>query len=364
MAGRRFQKFLFFLLLIAIFLILVFLVSKKKSSQKNEEKIPVVQIQKAQRKSLVESIVISGYVEARDMIPVVPFVSGTILEYPVHAGEFVTKNTLLAKIDDAPYKQQLRQAEAVYSSARSTYNRVALLYRAEAATQQNYENAKSQYEAYKAQYDLAKLQVDYTEVRAPVDGTVLVADMAVGSIGNQSQPVAVLADLSSQVVRLKVPEKYFDLFILEKEKLSINVIRPAEKNMFEDAETTATIQNIAPYISPQSKNFEVVCTLDNPGERFRPGMYVKVQVGYRTHDNVPVIPIRAKKIDGSVYLYDSDSQTVHFVVPEKIADDGKDFIVEEKYSDSFFVVDGQNFLFDGQKVKLYEDALKDVGYEK
>lgn len=363
MTKRKF-RFLIVIFLVVVFLALVFLFSKKKSPEKSDEKIPVVQIQKPQRKNLVESILISGYVEARDMIPVVPFVSGTILEYPVHAGEFVEKNTLLAKIDDEPYKQQLRQAEAAYSSAKSTYNRVASLYRAEAATQQNYENAKSQYEAYKAQYDLAKLQVDYTEVRAPVDGTVLVADMAVGSIGNQSQPVAVLADLSSQVVRLKVPEKYFDLFILEKENLTINVIRPAEKNMFEDAQTTATIQNIAPYISPQSKNFEVVCSLDNPGERFRPGMYVKVQVGYKTHSNVPVVPITAKKIDGSVYLYDADSKTVHFVVPEKIADDGKDFIVEEKYGESFFVVDGQNFLFDGQKVKLYEDALKEVGYEK
>ena len=60
-----------------------------------------------------------------------------------------------------------------------------------------HDSAKAQADASKAQYDLAKLQVDYTEVRAPVDGTILIADQAVGGIGNQSQPVAVLADLTN-----------------------------------------------------------------------------------------------------------------------------------------------------------------------
>ena len=62
--------------------------------------------------------------------------------------------------------------------------------------------------------------------------------------------------------------------VLEKENLIVSVTRPAEKNMYDDAVTSATIENIAPYIAAQSKTFQVVCHLDNPGERFRPGMYV------------------------------------------------------------------------------------------
>ena len=80
--------------------------------------------------------------------------------------------------------------------------------------------------------------MSYTEVRAPVDGTILIANQAVGSIGTQTQPVAVLADLSNQVVRLKVPEKYFDLFTMERKNLFVEVIRPAEQGMYEDAVTT------------------------------------------------------------------------------------------------------------------------------
>lgn len=362
--SKKLLKIGVFAAVVVVFVILIVIVSSKKKVVEAEDSIPVVVVQKPVRRNLTESVTISGYVEAKAMIPVVPFVSGTIMEYPVMAGDFVKKGTLLAKIDDAPFRQQMLQAQAAYYAAKSTFDRVEALYKSGATTQQNYVTVKAQYEAARAQYDLAKLQVNYTEVRAPVDGTVLIADQAVGGIGNQSQPVAVLADLSSQVVRLKVPEKYFDLFTIERPNLKVKVIRPAEKNMYEDAVTTATIGNIAPYVSPQSKNFEVVCVLDEPGERFRPGMYVKVQVAYKTYENVPVLPLETKKMDGSCYIYNDATGTVKFLEPENTAYDDEGFIMEEQYSDEWFVIDGQTYVFDGQKVKLYEEALQEAGYQE
>ena len=353
------KKIIAFVIAALIFISLIVLVSLKKKTSPKTETIPAVIIQKPVRQNLVESIKINGYVEAKAMIPVVPFVSGTIMEYPVKAGDFVKKDTLLAKIDDEPFKQTMLQAQAAYLAAKSTFDRVNTLYKAGATTQQNYDTAKAQFDASKAQYDLANLQMNYTVVKAPVDGTVLIANQAVGSIGNTGTPVAVLADLTEQVVRLKVPEKYFDLFVMAKENLQVTITRPAEKGMYEDAVTSASIENIAPYVSPESKNFEVVCKLDEPGERFRPGMFVKVSVAYRTYNQVPVLPVRTKKLDGSFYLYNPDSETVTFVMPEETPTDGNYFIVDEKFADQWFVIDGQNFVFDGQKVKLYEKALEE-----
>ena len=353
-------KYLIFAAVAVVFVVLIVLVTKKKPVQEKEDSLPTVILEKPHNGTLVESVTISGYVEANAMIPVVPFVSGTITEYPASAGDFVEKDTLLAKIDDAPFRQQMLQAEAAYFAAKSTFDRIENLYKSGSTTQQNYDSAKAQADASKAQYDLAKLQVDYTEVRAPVDGTILIADQAVGGVGTQTQPVAVLADLTNQVVRLKVPEKYFDLFNLERESLAVTVTRPAEENMYEDAVTTATIENIAPYVSPESKNFMVVCHLDEPAERFRPGMFVKVQVAYKTYENVPVISLKARKMDGSFYIYDEATKTVKFVEGENFPNDGENFIVPEKYRDSYIVMDGQNFVFDGQKVRLFEEALKEA----
>ena len=368
LAVKKVKKVLIFCAVAVFFFILILLVTNKKKDEQKVETLPVVVTQKPVRQNLVESISISGYIEAKSMIPVVPFVSGTITEYPVSVGDYVEKNQLLAKIDDKPFRQQMIQAEAAYFAAKSTYDRVESLYKAGATTQQNYDTTRAQYDANKAQYDLAKLQLGYTEVCSPISGTVLVADQAVGDIGNQQSPVAIVADLNNLVVRLKVPEKYFDLFVSEKENLSVKITRPAEKNLFEDAVSPAIIENIAPYVSPQNKTFEVVCRLTQNSERFKPGMFVKVQIAYKTYENVPVIPLNAKKMDGSFYLYDEETQTVHFQMPDEktsisSVNDGINFIVDEKFADSYFVIDGQNFVFDGQKVRLFDEALKEHNLE-
>ena len=368
LAVKKVKKVLIFCAVAVFFFILILLVTNKKKDEQKVETLPVVVTQKPVRQNLVESISISGYIEAKSMIPVVPFVSGTITEYPVSVGDYVEKNQLLAKIDDKPFRQQMIQAEAAYFAAKSTYDRVESLYKAGATTQQNYDTTRAQYDANKAQYDLAKLQLGYTEVCSPISGTVLVADQAVGDIGNQQSPVAIVADLNNLVVRLKVPEKYFDLFVSEKENLSVKITRPAEKNLFEDAVSPAIIENIAPYVSPQNKTFEVVCRLTQNSERFKPGMFVKVQIAYKTYENVPVIPLNAKKMDGSFYLYDEETQTVHFQMPDEktsisSVNDGINFIVDEQFADSYFVIDGQNFVFDGQKVRLFDEALKEHNLE-
>lgn len=368
LAAKKVKKVLIFCAVAVFFFILILLVTNKKKDEQKVETLPVVVTQKPVRQNLVESISISGYIEAKSMIPVVPFVSGTITEYPVSVGDYVEKNQLLAKIDDKPFRQQMIQAEAAYFAAKSTYDRVESLYKAGATTQQNYDTTRAQYDANKAQYDLAKLQLGYTEVCSPISGTVLVADQAVGDIGNQQSPVVIVADLNNLVVRLKVPEKYFDLFVSEKENLSVKITRPAEKNLFEDAVSPAIIENIAPYVSPQNKTFEVVCRLTQNSERFKPGMFVKVQIAYKTYENVPVIPLNAKKMDGSFYLYDEESQTVHFQMPDEktsisSVNDGINFIVDEQFADSYFVIDGQNFVFDGQKVRLFDEALKEHNLE-
>ena len=359
--SKKILRIIIFILVAVSFAALIILVTGKKKVDEKAETLPTVVIQKPVVQDLVEAVTISGYVEAEAMIPVVPFVSGTIMDYPAKAGDYVEKDTLLAKIDDEPFRQQMLQAQAAYFAAKSTYDRVETLYKSGATTQQNYDNARAQYDATKAQYDLAKLQMNYTEVRAPVSGTILIANQAVGSIGATGTPVVVLADLTNQVVRLKVPEKYFDLFTLEKDNLTVKVTRPAEKSMYEDAVTSASIENIAPYVSPESKTFEVVCHLDEPGTRFRPGMYVKVQVAFKTHKNVYTLPVKAKKIDGSFYLYDETTQTVKYVMPEEKPSDGVNFIVDSQYGNEWIVTDGQNFVFDGQKVRLYKEALEEHG---
>lgn len=358
--NKKFLKYIILALACILVIAITFIFTGGKSKKSNIIERPPVEICKASEQTVNESFTISGYIEAKAMIPVVPFVQGTIVSYTAKAGDFVKKDDILAQIDDAPYKQQFLQAEAAYWGYQNTFKRIESLYKSGSTSQQNYDSVKAQRDAAKAQYDLAKLQMDYTKVKAPVDGTILIADSAKGNIASNTQPLFVMADLNSLVIKLKVPEKYFDLFTLKKDQMKVSVTRPGQKGMYEDAVSACEIENIAPYVSPESKNFQVVCRVLEAGERFRPGMYVKVKAAYSSHENVMAIPLKALKLDSSFYTYDKNTQTVSFHEGTNLIKDENFFIAPEEFKNSYFIIDGQNSIFDGQKVKVVKGLEEEI----
>lgn len=320
--------------------------------QEYETVLPVVKIEKPVRRTISESISLSGYVEAESMIPVVPFVNGTVMDYYAKEGKTVKKGETLLIIDDSLYQQQKLQAEAAYYGYQSSFERVERLYKTGAATQQEYDTLKSQRDAAKAQYDLAKLQLGYTKVTASIDGTVLQAPLSKGSIATTTQPAAVIADLSKLVVRLSVPEKYFTLFVQNKSSLTASVVRPGSEGLSEDMTTAARVDVIAPYVDALSKSFTVVLYLEGDFSLFRPGMYIKATINYRTKENVPSFPFSVRKIDGSCYIFDETTSSVKWVNFTPEIKDTEFFSVPDEYANMYFVVDGQGSVFDGQVVKV------------
>lgn len=351
------RKTLRYLITAAAFVVLsgiiILLLNLKNSSY--ETAIPVVKIEKPVKRTISESITLSGYVEAESMIPVVPFVNGTITEYYAKEGKEVKKGDVLLTIDDSPYQQQKLQAEAAYYGYQSSFERVEKLYKANATTQQDYDTLKAQRDAAKAQLDLAKLQLSYTKVTAPVAGTILQAPLSKGSIASTGTPAAVIADLTKLVVRLSVPEKYFTLFMENKSSLTAEVVRPGSEGISSDMKTSARIDVISPYVDPLSKAFTVVLYLEGDFSLFRPGMFIKTTINYRTEENVPSFPFSVRKTDGSCYIYNEADSTARWVNFTPHIKNAEYFAVPQEYADTYFITDGQGTVFDGQTVRVIGD---------
>lgn len=326
-----------------LFLIWKFIINRPKTAYQNP--LAAVKVEKPYRATVRQSLSLNGYIEAQAMIPVVPFVQGTITGYYAKAGDYVHEGDVLAQIDSEPYELQAKQAEAVYLAADATFTRVSNLYNSGAATKQNYDEAKASLDAYKAQYDLAMVQLGYATVTAPKSGTILMADSAEGSIGTSSNPLYVIADLDKLQINLNVPERYYDM--ISKGIGSIQAIVTRD-----GASTSAHVDTVAPYISPTSKTFGVKLSLDGDVSMFRPGMYVDVNLVYSTYDNALVLDQRARNTDGSSYYYDPETQTARHVVLDIIAADNEKFVIDEKWADTLFIVDGQGMVLDGQKVNV------------
>lgn len=335
-------------------LIVLIMLLTRKDKASYEAPPPAVVIAQPETKTITQSLTLSGYIEAGAMIPIVPMVSGRIIEYPVKAGDSVDKGSLIAVLDDASYMQTMLQAKAAYFGHQSTFERIESLYKANATTQQNYDSVRAQRDAAKAQFDLANLQLNYTRVSSPIKGTVITASLSEGSMAGSQGPLAIVADLSNLVVRLNVPEKYYALFSELKDSIYADVMRPATQGYSEQAVSRAYIDTIDPYIQSESKVFKVVFTLNENLEEFVPGMYVKVSVHYKTWENVQVLPHSVRKIDGSCFTYDEDTQTAVYNSFTPRAQDDTVFIVPDELNNAWFIIDGQGVVFDKQKVTIRE----------
>ena len=326
---------------LGLFLIWKYIINRPKAAYENP--LVAVKVDKPYRATVKESLSLTGYIEAQAMIPVVPFVQGTITGYYAKAGDYVNEGDVLAQIDSEPYELQVKQAEAVYLASDATFTRVSNLYNSGAATKQNYDEAKAALDAYKAQYELALLQLGYATVTAPKSGTILTADSAEGSIGTSTSPLYVIADLDKLQINLNVPERYFDLI-----SNNINSIQAIVSR--DGVSTSAHVDTISPYVSPTSKTFKVSLLLDGDVSSFRPGMYVEIELVYNIYENALVLDQRSRNTDGSSYYYDPETRTARHVILDVIASDNTRFVIDETWADTLFITDGQGTVLDGQKV--------------
>lgn len=297
---------------------------------------------------LEESATFPTYIQSDTMVPVVPFVSGTIESYPVKAGDRVEKDQILATIDRTAYELQLSQAEAALAAYTGSYSRLVRLQELGAATEQDTENLKAQMDAASAQRDLAALQLSYTDVKSPIDGTVIIADQAVGDIASTQAPVAVIADTDNLVVEIAVPERWYTVFT-QSGNLEITVSSDTT-----GASSSTTVISMAPYIDPTSKTFTLKAKIDDPSQ-FTIGMYAKATVSYRSHDNVATVDESALKADGTLYYVEAG--VAHALDASGQVHASGRVIVPQGYEDRLFVTDGHNNILDGERVNAIERGV-------
>ncbi len=169
----------------------------------------------------------SGYVVAQRKASVASKATGRLVYLGVVEGDRVTKDQVIARLEDSDIKAALDQAkanlqmnEADLITAQRGLTREKSLFDKGLSTQADYDAADSQYRKVLASIDVAKAEVraqevalEYTLIRAPFNGTVLTKNADVGemvvpmaaSAGSKSA-VVTIADMSSLQVEADVSE--------------------------------------------------------------------------------------------------------------------------------------------------------------
>lgn len=202
----------------------------------------------------------------------------------IDIGDWVTKGTVLATVDESDYQERLAQSQAQLSRAQSdltraklSFDRTSTLFSAGAATKPDFDNVNAQVQSSQAAVDSAnssiseaKIALGYCELRAPFDSWILQRNVEVGSLVGPATNGFVLADTRSVKAVFGVPDT------------AIRLIRlGAPQTIRTDAVPGAMVGHvtaIAPSADAKSRVYSVEVTIPNPGNRLKAGMIASTQV--------------------------------------------------------------------------------------
>jgi RND family efflux transporter MFP subunit len=118
-----------------------------------------------------------GYIVPKSQVAVSSRVAGQVFEMNIDEGKVVKKGDVLARLESSEYKADLEAAKARVQIAN------AKLEKSKSATTTLHDTAiaKAELTLATAELDKAQVRLDATEIRAPIDGTILTKKAEVGT---------------------------------------------------------------------------------------------------------------------------------------------------------------------------------------
>jgi len=263
-----------------------------------------VTVTRVGRASVSSVLAVTGTIAAlpNQDVKVSSLVSGRIASMAVAEGDRVEAGQELAKIDDRPFRDPLRQAEAAVEQAKANFDnaqlnraRMETLFQRGVAAQKDLEDARTLMSVNQAALNqaeaalaLARLQIARTEVHSPLAGTVVKRFASVGEQvdGTAAQPLFEVADVSTAELFGNVPAVYLGQIRVGQSLEIATESLPGKK-------FTGRVVAISPAVDPTTNVGLVRIRLANPGGLLRLGMFLSAQLPLATHANALVVPAQA-----------------------------------------------------------------------
>ncbi len=239
-------------------------------------------------------------------------VSGYLVSRDYNEGQLVKKGDLLFRIDPAPFKAALGEAQGRLGSVQARLERARLdvaryepLVKEGAVSRQEYDNAVQRERAVRAELDSARAAVDkakidlaFTEIRSPVDGVAGIADAQIGDlVGSIGAPLAMVSQLDPILVSFPVSEQEY--------LRSASQIGQAMKDgqFATRGELILADGSVYPHqgvaypagggVDPRTGTITVKARFPNPDLLLRAGQYARIRAETQLLKGALVVPQRA-----------------------------------------------------------------------
>ena len=200
-------------------------------------------------------------------------------------GDVVASGSMLAKVRDTDYVDNVRKAQANLDKANASlekatndFRRATNLQATNSITGPDYDSARQEYETAKAAVDGALAQLNeaqtslgYATLKAPMNGTLLQRKIEVGDLVGPGTTGFVLADVSYVKVVFGVPDVMLSRVALGR-KIQISTASVPGKSF------TGTITAVSPSADANTRVSEIEVSVPNAAGELRDGMVASLEV--------------------------------------------------------------------------------------
>lgn len=318
----------------------------KKKDEKKEEAVPV-ELVSVDRGPIEAVLRFSSNLEAESQVEVHSEAKRLVRELLVEEGHRVTKGQVLLRLQDEEQRSALAKVKSQLDKAEREYKRQNELYAQQLISEQTFHDATYQVEQLRLAFADAQRELGYTEVRAPIAGTVTARKVNLGDQVQIGQHLFDIVDFDSLVALVYVPEKHLT-------DMRPGLLARVLPQVAGAAAHAGRVKRIAPVVDPKTGTVKV--TIDASHQAgLLPGMYVDVELVTASRTDALLVPKRAVIYDNDqmfVYRLGGESRVERVFIEPRLAD--KNFLEPASglVPGDQVVVAGQAGLKDGALVSI------------
>ncbi len=267
-----------------------------EGEEDEEEELPPVEVVSLERGAIEAVLRFSTNLEAESEVQVFSQAARLVTRLMVEEGDLVHHDQVLVRLQDEEQKSELARIESQLEKARREHRRQENLFAKELISEQVINDATYQVEQLELALGDAERALGYTEVRAPISGTITGRHVNHGDHITINQRLFDLVDFDTIVARVYVPEK-------ELARLRVGQSARLFSASIGDHARGGEVIRIAPIVDPSSGTVKVTVGIPR-NQGLLPGMYVEVELVTDTREEALLVPKRAVVYDqNQAFLY-------------------------------------------------------------
>lgn len=284
------KKYIYIPLFIGTILLSSCSSDKEKNIESNDQPI-AVSVSKSSSNSNNGFVSASGKLVAKNSVNVSTRMMGYITGMNIEVGQNVRAGQLLVSINASDIQAkggqanaQISQAQANFNSAKKDYERFSNLYKTQSASQKELDDMRARYEMAQAGLQAAQqmkneviAQYRYTNVTAPISGTVTAKYASQGDLANPGMPLLTIESPSSLQAQVLISEQNIPQI---NEGMSVEItMKSLNKTV------SGTVSEISKSAANTGGQYMVKINLHNASDLL-PGMFVNVQFPFKNSGKI------------------------------------------------------------------------------